>query len=365
MFSDVVILAGGFGERLWPASCPERPKQFLNLGKGPSLIQSAMLRALSLNVSGKIIIATRKDIQNQCAEQAKLLLPSLSDEQKNKLKKDLLILAEPCPKHTTAPIILSCHMLDLLSPTENHSILVLTSDHIIEPIESFANDCEKAHKAALQSNFVCFGIKPVEAATGYGYIKAGEETAEATYKIDGFKEKPDQKTAEEYLASGNYWWNSGMFGFTTKFLETELSVCGKTISDAFDVVKNGKKPKIAKLEGFDYIKKWPEMDAAYSKTPAIAIDVSIAEKTKNAYAIKASFSWDDVGSWDSFAKFSTKSDKIIAEVKTEGCFVYSDIPVALCGVDDLIVVIKNNKALIVKKGQSSLVREATKQIKEV
>ncbi len=365
MFTDVIILAGGFGERLWPASRPDYPKQFLSLGSGFSLLQNSILRALALNISGKIIIATRKDLLEGCAVQAKELSESekLTDSQKSKILNDLIILAEPCARHTTAPILLACHMLEKLSPDCEHSCLVLTSDHVIRPTEAFASDAEKAYKAASQNNFVCFAIPPTEAATGYGYIKAGEKILEDTFKIDRFKEKPDQKTAEEYLASGNYFWNSGMFGFTTKFMISEIEKCQKDVSDAFVPVKNGGKPELGSVNGIKYIERWNEMEKAYSVTPAIAIDNSIAEKTASAVVVRTSFEWDDVGSWDAFAKFSDGKANIAAEVSSQDNFVYSDIPVALCGVSNLIVVIKNGKALVMEKGKSSLVRDAVKAMK--
>ena len=107
MFTDVSILAGGFGERLWPASRPDNPKQFLSLGNNISLLQNSILRALALKIEGKIIIATRKDLLESCAKNAYELSCKVSDAEKQKIQEDLIILAEPEPKHTTAPIILS------------------------------------------------------------------------------------------------------------------------------------------------------------------------------------------------------------------------------------------------------------------
>ena len=363
MFTDVVILAGGFGERLWPASRPDNPKQFLSLGSGISLLQNSIMRALALKPQGKIIIATRKDLLESCAKHAFELCEKVTAEEKNKILKDLIVLAEPEPKHTTAPIILSCHMLEKLDPQTQHSILVLTSDHVIKPVENFAADCEEAFKAAVTDKFVCFAIPPTEPSTGYGYIKTGDNLTPKTYKIDTFKEKPDAKTAQEYFESGKYFWNSGMFGFTSSFLKSELAKCEPDVSKAFEVCENGKAPKLAKVHNIYYIKKWPEMEKAYAVTPKIAIDNAIAEKTANAYAVSTSFNWDDVGSWDAFAKFSEGEDNVIAQASSENNFVYSDIPVALCDVKDLIVVIKNGKALVMKKGSSNLVRDVVKSIK--
>ena len=363
MFTDVIILAGGFGERLWPASRPDHPKQFLSLGKGLSLLQNSIQRALALKPSGKIIIATRKDLLSSCAHHAKEMCSVVSVEDKAKIEKDLIVLAEPEAKHTTAPILLSCHMLELLDPSKEHAVLVLTSDHVIKPVENFASDCEEAYKAAVTDKFVCFAIPPTEPSTGYGYIKTGENLTPKTYKIDTFKEKPDAQTAREYFESGKYFWNSGMFGFTTKFLKNEMIKCEPGVAKAFECVQNGKAPKLAREEGILYIKKWPEMNKAYELTPKIAIDNAIAERTTQAYAVSTSFNWDDVGSWDAFSKFSEGEDNVIAKAESENCFVYSDIPVALCDVDDLIVVIKNGKALIMKKGSSNLVRGVVKSIK--
>lgn len=362
MFSDVVILAGGFGERLWPASCPENPKQFLSLGKNISLLQNSILRALALKIQGKIIIATRRDLLEQCASHVSSLLNTVSAPEKEKLQNDVIILAEPEPKHTMAPIILSCHMLNLLAPETEHSLLVLTSDHIITPVEHFVTDCEEAYTVAASQKFVCFAIPPTEASTGYGYIRTGSFLTPKTYKIDTFKEKPDQKTACEYFESGKYFWNSGMFGFTSRFMEAELEKCEPDVSSAFACVKNGNAPRLEKIQNTYCVKDWKEMEEAYKKTPKIAVDNAIAEKTDSAYAVSATFNWDDVGSWDAFSKFAEGTENLAASEKSENCFVYSDIPVALCDVNDLIIVIKNGKALVMKKGSSNLVRDVVKSI---
>ncbi|MCI1207826.1 MAG: mannose-1-phosphate guanylyltransferase [Treponema sp.] len=364
MFSDIIILAGGFGERLWPASRPDFPKQFMTLGGHFSFLQQSVRRALALEPSGKILIATRSDLLERMSLQCKELLTSslLSETEREKLKTDLYIIAEPEPKHTTAPVILCCHFLDKLFPLEKHTVLVLTSDHIIEPVAKFVSDAEKAAAAAESGFFVCFAIPPLSASTGYGYIKTGksDEKLDTVYQIENFKEKPDQKTAESYVRSGNYWWNSGMFGFTAEFLEKELAVCSPEISQAFEVVQKGMKPEIAVHNSVKFVSRWPEMTAAYAETPAMPLDISIAEKTDYAYAVRASFSWDDVGSWDSFAEHCENNEGEMAVVDSSGCFIYSDLPVALCGVKDISVIIKNGKVLVMKKGKSDCVRAVVK-----
>jgi mannose-1-phosphate guanylyltransferase len=364
MITDVVILAGGFGERLWPASRADYPKQFMTLGSGVSFLQAAVLRALSLDITGKIILVTRKDLLEPAADHCQRLMQTVSEKFQNKLKNDLYIIAEPEPRHTTAPIILSCNFLDLLDANKEHTMLVLTSDHVITPVENFTADSKKAAECAEHGRFVCYAIPLTEPATGYGYIKTGkaENTDGTVFKIEQFKEKPDQDTALAYFKSGHYWWNSGMFAFTASFFKNELAVCQPDVAKAFEAVAGGSKPVTGYYNGVKYVESWPEMDAAYKASPAIAVDNAIAEKTAHAYAVRASFDWDDVGSWDSFEKLFTENNGRTVEVSSNNCFVYSDIPVALCGVDDLVVVIKNGNALVMKKGASSMVREAVKKI---
>lgn len=363
-FTDVVILAGGFGERLWPASKPDFPKQFMSLEDGTSFLQSAVLRALSINPEGKIIIVTRKDILNQVCIQCSQLKEKVTAQQKEKLAEDLLVIAEPCARHTCAPILLSCKYLDKCTGSSRHTVLVLASDHVIMPEEAFASDCKKAAKMADEGNFVCFAINPTEPSTGYGYIKGGEclDSENSVFKIDTFKEKPDAETAKAYVESGNYWWNSGMFGFTSEFFQKEIAEQEKDIAKDFEVFDSNVLPEIDLIENVRTLSRWAPMEQVYSKVKAIAVDNAVAEKTSKAVVVKASFNWDDVGSWDALEKFFTKKNPFVTEVEAENNFVYSDIPVAMCGVKDLIVVVKNGKCLVMKKGKSNLMREVVKKI---
>lgn len=365
MFSDVVILAGGFGERLWPASSTENPKQFMTVTDNVSFLQTAVLRALAIKPKGKIVIVTRKDIYATVALHCKELLARLSEDDQKKIKEDLYILPETEPKQTTAPIILACHFLNKIDSSFEHLVLVLTSDHIITPMERFVSDCNKASIAAKEGKFLCFAIPPVEPATGYGYIKTGMPLNDdgSVFEIESFVEKPDLETATAYLASGNYWWNSGMFGFTCKTLIEELKKHQNDAYSAFEKVPDMAAPIFEYAEGIKFVSEWPAMDEAYSKVPVIAIDKSVAEKTDIACAVRSSFNWDDIGSWDAFEKLFDHNIGKTVEVECKDNFIYSDIPVALCGIEGVVVVIKNGRALIMKKGKSSLVRDVVKQMK--
>ncbi len=364
MFTDVVILAGGFGERLWPASRPDFPKQFLSIKDGISFLQEAVLRSLLLQVSGKILIVTRTRLEDEIARQC-FKLSETAAQYRQKILDDVLIVAEPIPKHTAAPVILGCRLLKRLEPETAHSVLVLTSDHLIEPAAQFAADAEKAFRAAVGGFFVTFGIKPEYPATGYGYIQTAEALPDAidAFKIRRFTEKPDAQTAQKYIDSGNCYWNSGMFAFFADFFIDELEQCTPEIANAFRPLATEAPPAFEKIRGVNALHSWPAMNAAYDATPAIAIDRSVAEKTTRAAMVAASFKWYDIGSWDSFAAH-TKGEGEAAIVSSENCFIYSDIPVALCGVEGLNVVIKNGKALIMKKGADDAVRSAVQYFKE-
>ena len=375
MFTDVIILAGGFGERLWPASSAKFPKQFMSLEDGASFLQTAIQRAVAMNISGSILVITRKEISetviNQCSD---LLEQCANEHQKDIIAKRLFVLSEPKPIHTAGAAAFGCHFLKKLFPDKEHTILVMTSDHVITPVEAFINNTKKAYEAAKQNFFVCYAIPPEYPCTGFGYIKpgkplesivtdvvAGANTAEKKHTdvffIDQFKEKPDEETAKRYIRKG-YFWNSGMFGFSADFFLSELKRHEPVVYEAFSLLNDAPKPELPVINGIHCMKNWDELDKVYEKSPKVSIDNGIGEKTDKACAVKASFAWKDIGTWDTFSSlFSEKLDKT-ADIESKNCFVYSDIPVALCGVSDLIVVVKNNRVLVMKKGCSPLAKTA-------
>ncbi|MBQ9537895.1 MAG: mannose-1-phosphate guanylyltransferase [Treponema sp.] len=364
-FTDVIILAGGIGERLWPASKPDSPKQFMSLPDGVSFIQSSIIRSLALRPSGKIIIITKRDLLEKTADSVQGLYGRISQEEENKLKQDLIVVTEPFQRHTSAPLVLASRMLEL-KDGKSHTLLGLASDHVISPAEAFVSDCRKAAQAVRNGFFVCFAIPPNSPDTGYGYIKAGEKLSSdgTVARIESFKEKPDLETAKSYLASGSYAWNSGMFAFTSAFFLSEIKKLAPDIYNAFDGLALPDKEEEF-TGGIRYVSEWKSMDESYGKVPSIAVDKSVAERTDRAAAVKATFRWDDVGSWDALGKYFEKNGDSTVEVSSKNNFVYSDIPVALCGVDDLTVVIKNGMALVMKKGSSGLMRDVVKAVKEL
>jgi mannose-1-phosphate guanylyltransferase len=154
-----------------------------------------------------------------------------------------------------------------------------------------------------------------------------------------------------------------MFGFTADFFEKEMALYEPTIASDFSVFNKTNLPEIKLLNGIKYVKEWPAMEKAYENVKSIAVDNAIAERTEKAVVVKSTFGWDDVGSWDAFEKLFDKNENTV-QIEAKDNFVYSDIPVALCGVEGLSVVIKNGKALVMKKGTSGFMREVVKQVKE-
>jgi mannose-1-phosphate guanylyltransferase/mannose-6-phosphate isomerase len=358
-FSDIVILAGGIGERLWPLSTREHPKQFIKTGDGISFLQMSLIRALALRPVSSILVVTRQEFVPLAVDQCRELICSLPVEERAFLEEKIVVLPEPEAKHTTAAIYFACHFIATEEPGSRHTILVLTSDHIIKPQNLFLDACKSAADAANENYFVCFGIKPAAPSSEFGYIQTGAHTLHdsAVYDITAFHEKPDAETAHAYLTAGNYCWNSGMFAFTSSFFFGEIGKYAPEFTRAFSAVSS--KPQISAVcNNIRVLQKWEGLDAVYRAIPAIAIDRSLAEKTKRARCVITRFDWSDVGNWDAFAEYAPVPQANRALVKSDDCYVHSDIPVALCGVSGLIVVIKDGKALIVKKGESALVHEA-------
>jgi mannose-1-phosphate guanylyltransferase/mannose-1-phosphate guanylyltransferase/mannose-6-phosphate isomerase len=360
MFNDCLIMAGGSGTRLWPASSSRLPKQFLPAEEKSSFFSMALERALALGGNdGRVIVITGKPhIPHVIADAAKLTKPE---------KKRLLVIGEPAAKNT-APAIACAVVLSLFGGPERN-MFVLTSDHIIKPMKTFKADAAMAAKAAAEGSLAVFGIPPSRAETGYGYIETGSGGG-GVYKAAAFHEKPDLKTAEKYAADGRFFWNSGMFAFNTGFMAGLFRLFASEVFQPFEKLKEPARADFTVSRGIKILSGWRGLEKAYSKAKSISFDYAIAEKCTNTAMIRANFDWIDVGNWEEYAKICAKNNSEVFNVSGETCYVDSDIPVALAGVDDLIVVIRSGKngkgasALITRKGQTQKVREIVEQIKK-
>jgi mannose-1-phosphate guanylyltransferase/mannose-1-phosphate guanylyltransferase/mannose-6-phosphate isomerase len=375
MFDDCIIMAGGSGTRLWPASNSRRPKQFLPLSResgeaGRSFFSTALERALALTrqEDGRVIVIAGKShvphVTAACA--------SLREEE----KKRIVLIPEPEARNT-APAIACGAIYAERSAGEGRNILVLTSDHLIGPLGLFKADAETAGFFARQGKLAVFGIPPAAPETGYGYVEAGdalpcpdageEQTVGArAFAVKSFREKPDRATAENFVAAGRFYWNSGMFAFSTPFMLEEFRRNAPEVLAPFE--KLGL-PGGNRAEGLTLIDDWPGLGNAYRKAESISIDYAVAEKCRETVVIPARFDWIDIGNWDEYAKLLKDTGSEVYSAGAKDCFVDSDIPVALAGVEGLIVTLRSGRdgsppaLLIAKKGESQRLREIVDQIK--
>jgi len=277
-----LIMAGGAGTRFWPLSRKNFPKQFLRVLGDLSLLQMTVKRLLPRFSFADIYIVTAA---NQI-ELIKQQLPELPIQN---------IIIEPFGMNTAPCIALSVEYLKrLYHPQE--ALFILPADHIIREGEKFLDILKPAEIEAQKGYLITFGIVPLYPATGYGYIEAGKEIAPGVREVLQFKEKPDQQTAELFLAKKNYYWNSGMFCWTLQ-----------TISQAFEVWLPEASNIVSEIgnkwqnEGLD-----TDIASLYAKMPHLPIDIGIMEKANNRGVIPVTFDWSDVGSWKAVADLTEK-----------------------------------------------------------
>ena len=375
MFDDCIIMAGGSGTRLWPVSNSQVPKQFLPLPSAAntgSFFNAAIERALAVIDRRKdgrvIIVAGHSHIAN---------IVKACQNYPDGEKQYLMLIPEPEAKNTAPAIAYALSLIDWING-EDRKVLVLTSDHIISPLNYFMVDAAAAKAFAQADRLAIFGINPRGPETGYGYIEAGqlvsrEAEEPKVYKVLAFREKPDRSKAEEFLAAGNFLWNSGMFAFSSKFMLNEFRRNAPEVILPFEKLRAPDERSFKSERGLRILWEWESLKEVYKEALAVSFDYAIAEKCSNTIMVNAGFNWIDVGSWDEYSALLEQSGLNQSEVYKTGsknCFVDSDIPVALIGVEDLIIAVRSGKnggpgsVLVAKKGQTQHIREIVEQIKE-
>jgi len=376
-------MAGGSGTRLWPASTYSKPKQFLSLPKGSgqtdrSFFGTALNRALAvIGESGDgrvIIIAGRNHTKHIVDECAKL------EAQK---RKRLVLIPEPLPRNTGPAIACALLYVNWISAGRERNILVQTSDHIIQPLDVFKADVNTAAAMAQADKLVVFGIRPTKPETGYGYIEtAGILTTPAgknpkaryepvVYSVASFREKPDLEKAKAFIAAKRFYWNSGMLTFSSRFLLEEFRRNAPEVMAPFKKLVAPSEKSYHTQKGLRILDESVNLEEAYQKVKAISFEHAITEKCRSVVMVNAGFSWIDVGSWDEYARLTKQTSSEVFSIgePSSTCFVDSDIPVALCGVKDLIVVARAGSdgkppvLLISKKGKTQYVKEIVDKIK--
>lgn len=343
-----VIMAGGSGSRLWPLSRQLKPKQFLSLTEdGLSMLQVTTRRLEGLPVHAPLLI---------CNEQHRFL----AAEQLRQLNlPEAQILLEPVGRNTAPAIALAA--LHAIVDSADPILLVLAADHMIQDVDAFQSSIRTALPLADSGSLVTFGIVPTHPETGYGYIKKGTAVSGGGYAVSCFVEKPDLSTAKEYLESGDYFWNSGMFMLrASRYLE-ELKKFRPDIYDTCERALTGA------VRDMDFIR----IDsAAFSACPDDSIDYAVMEKTADAVMVPMNAGWSDIGSWSALWNVSQKDANgnvvkgDVLGIEAKNCLVYSDSRlVATLGVKDLIVVETKDAVLVAHKRHVQDVKKVVEKLK--
>jgi mannose-1-phosphate guanylyltransferase/mannose-6-phosphate isomerase len=345
-----VIMAGGTGSRLWPLSRELYPKQFLTVSGELSMLQQTVARLSGIDHQAPLLICNEEH-RFIAAEQLRLGGFSHSG-----------IILEPVGRNTAPAIALAAlQALKNAKQGEEPILLVLAADHLIENITAFQSAVAKALPFAQNSQLVTFGIVPTAPETGYGYIKAGEMQGNA-FSVDQFVEKPDLETAQGYLASGHYYWNSGMFLFkASRYLEELKKHCPEIIIACEQAMA-------ATDSDMDFIR----VDkAAFEQCPDDSIDYAVMEKSNDVVVVPMDAGWSDVGSWSALWDVSDKDDNnnvtkgdVIAVGSTNSYLHAEHKLIAVVGIDNLVVVETKDAILVAHKDQVQDVKIIVNHLKK-
>ncbi|WP_282089018.1 mannose-1-phosphate guanylyltransferase [Aquimarina algiphila] len=345
-----ILMAGGVGSRFWPVSTTEFPKQFHDmLGTGETLIQRTFSRLTKIIPKENIFILTNQRYND-------LVLEQLPEVQQNQ------VVTEPAMRNT-APCILYAS-LKIQKDNPDAVMVVAPSDHWIEDETAFIANLEQSFIACSKSDILMtLGIQPTFPNTGYGYIHYDKESKVARKKVIQFTEKPDYDTAKQFLSTGNYLWNAGIFIWSAKSIITAFSRFQKEMTALFE---KGIQVYNTKEEG-DFI------NTNYPLAENISIDYAILEKAENVYVFPATFDWNDLGTWGSLYDKLDKTEANNAVVNANVLAVNasnnmirtsSDKIVVVDGLEDYIIVDKEDVLLIYPKSKEQDIKVVLKKVKE-
>lgn len=339
-----VILSGGSGTRLWPLSRHDFPKQFLNLTSENSLYQQTLARVCNENIFAPSIVIANDSHRFLALEQA--------SDQKSALQA---LILEPVGRNTAAAIAVAA--LKITQSDPKGIFLVLPSDHLIKEETSFLDMVTKAKPIVKSGHHICFGVSPTYAETGFGYIKQGKALDQHTgaYHLKEFKEKPSLNTAESYINSGYYSWNSGMFMFRADILLKDLETFApEIIAKSREALTNSHKDLAFERLGSE----------AFGQCPSLSIDYAVMEHTAHAVVIPVDIGWSDLGSFSALAETLPQDEHgnvSIGDTHRVDChntMVHSpDKLVGLIGVDNLDVIVTADAVLIASRKKSEDVKK--------
>lgn len=344
-----LIMAGGKGERFWPRSRVNCPKQFIDiLGNGKTMIQLTVERILPLVAIEDIYIATNESYKDLVKEQ----LPGILEEN---------ILCEPVGRNTAPCIGLGAAYM--LHKEEDAVMMVLASDHLIRFEDHFRRVLQDAVEIARQDeNIVTIGITPNCPETGYGYIQRGSERVKNdAYAVDRFVEKPNLETATEYLAAGNYLWNSGMFVWKAS---TVMKCMEKYMPDIYEGLMT-----IQKSIGTETEKQ--VLTEQFVAMRSESVDYGIMEKADSIYVLPGNFGWDDVGSWLAVGRLKSEDEDNnvftgnVLAVETKSCIVEAQEKlIATVGLENIVIVDTEDVTLVGNRQRMGEIKKLLEQLRQ-
>lgn len=345
-----VLLSGGTGSRLWPLSREAYPKQLLSLVDRDSLLQATMRRVDNAAMFGPAIVIANAEHRFVIAEQLRAIdFP------------DARIVLEPFGRNT-CPAAAVAAILAYRNDPES-IILIMPADHRISDTSAFQAAMEIGLKAAQAGRYVLFGVPPHAPATGYGYIETGGALDNTGIRqVLGFTEKPDRSTAENYLSTGRYFWNSGIFLLPARTFLEELSELEPQIVEACTQAVD------LAAKDLDFLRLDP---AAFERNPNISIDYAVMERTSNAVVVDMDCGWSDIGTWSSLWEVADKGDGEnsafgdVLSIDTKGCYIRSEGPlVGALGVEDLVIVATADAVLVTRKDRDQDVKLLVDELKK-
>jgi len=344
------ILCGGAGSRLWPVSRETHPKPFMRLHDGQSLLQKAFLRAAGLPAVDEVLTITNRELFFKTQDEFRLV---------NRARLRTNFVLEPFGRNTAAAVTMAALVVQGQHGNDAQ-LLVLPADHLIAHQDAFAQAVVKAQHLASQGFVVTFGIQPNAPETGFGYIEA------KGHMVSRFVEKPDLATAQAYLDSGNYLWNSGMFCFSAGSLLAEMALRNPTLLDACQRCLGASRT----LTGLGT--QQIELDpATFDSVPDDSIDYALMEKTAVAAVVPCDLGWSDIGSWTAVGDLvppDAQGNRVEGNAllhNSTGCFIQSpDRLVGAVGVSDLIIIDTPDALLVANKHCSQDVKHLYAKLKK-
>ena len=337
-----LILAGGRGERFWPWSTSERPKQLLPLASGGrTLLAATFARATKLMPAGHVVIMTSLALVEACKREC----------------PGAIVVGEPIGRNTAPAIAAAAAFFG-----DRTVFAVLPSDHAIDDESAFVADFERAFAvAAREPLLVTFGIQPTSPEPGFGYVKRSTRLADKLHRVEKFTEKPGLEQARAYVASGEYAWNSGMFVWSKRTFMAALSAGRPALADALASLSF----KAGEERAFELA-----LAERFATVESVSVDYAVLEVSPNVVTIEATFDWDDLGGWAAWARRQPKDDRgnvtwgQAVPVDCDRCVVVGDgSPAAALGLQDMVVVTTPQGTLVCRLQDTEQVRRVTEAVR--